>query len=34
MILVRNVFQLKWGKADEALALTEQVRGPQASHRV
>ena len=26
MILVRNVFQLKWGKADEALALTEQFR--------
>ncbi len=26
MILVRNVFQLKWGKADEALALMEQFR--------
>ncbi len=34
MILVRNVFQLKWGKADEALALTEQFRATSESQGV
>jgi hypothetical protein len=31
MILVRNVFQLKWGKADEALALMGQFRATSES---
>lgn len=34
MILVRNVFQLKWGKADEALALMGQFSSQAQAHGV